>query len=273
MAFRISGFGGTQDSKQESTSSHEAERKVIIPRKSLVQVHFSGRGMDLTYFNDQFDLKIGDRVYVDGKLEGQPGRVTGISYNFKIKLSDYKKVIAVVDTDVHGQFYLAGSHFVSFDPKALPAAQVELWFRAPVTDAEAEVISSTDDTAFRLDDLKEMPITAAIAERGHDYHIENKVRYLCLDDSKGFAIVEGSEGYTVEFSYQNGEISRLICDCPCGYPCKHEFAAMLQLRETLKLIEKHYAEEYRRTGYFAAIAKGALFTFAIDGKETGKFEL
>ena len=43
-------------------------------------------------------------VYVDGKLEGQRGRVVEVSYTFKIKLSDYKRVIAVVDTNVSGQF-------------------------------------------------------------------------------------------------------------------------------------------------------------------------
>ena len=48
---------------------------------------------------------------------------------------------------------------------------------------------------------------------------------------------------------------------------------MLQLKETLKLIEKHYAEEYARSGYFAAVCKGMLFRFAIDGKENGSFTL
>ena len=48
---------------------------------------------------------------------------------------------------------------------------------------------------------------------------------------------------------------------------------MLQLKETLELIEKHCAAEYERSGYFAAIDKGTLFTFAIDGKETGSFAM
>ena len=48
---------------------------------------------------------------------------------------------------------------------------------------------------------------------------------------------------------------------------------MLQLRETLDLIEKNYAEEFACTGYFAAINKGTLFAFAVDGKETGSFIL
>lgn len=101
MAFRISGFGSGAQEKKEMLPTYEADVQTIVPRKSLVQVRFPGKGMALTYFNDLFDLKVGDLVYVDGKLEGQLGCITDISYNFKIKISDYKKVIAVVDTTVH----------------------------------------------------------------------------------------------------------------------------------------------------------------------------
>ena len=48
---------------------------------------------------------------------------------------------------------------------------------------------------------------------------------------------------------------------------------MLQLKETLEMIEKHYAAQYDEAGYFAAVNKGALFAFAIDGKEAGSFTL
>ena len=132
--------------------------------------------------------------------------------------------------------------------------------------------AENDDTSFRLDDLKGMNITSAIAERGHEYYIENRVRYICLNGSQGHAIVGDNESYAVEFEYHNGEISHLICDCPCRYNCKHEFAAML-LREMLEINDKHYAEEFERTGYFAAITKGTLFAFAVDSKETGCFTL
>ena len=118
-----------------------------------------------------------------------------------------------------------------------------------------------------------MNITGTIAERGHEYYIENRVRYLCIDNGHGIAIVEGTDSYIVEFEYRNGEISHLVCECPCSYTCKHEFAAMLQLRETLEIIDKHYSEAYERTGYFAAINKGTLFAFVIDGKDSGRFTL
>lgn len=255
MEFTINGFGAQQ-------------QKNNVPKKSLVQVRFPDKGMTLTYYNDSFDLKVGDRVYVEGKLEGRLGRVVEVNYNFKIKLSDYKKVIAVVDTNVHGEFHMAGSHFVTFDPAALPVAQVTTWFKAPVEEDE-EVISNTDDSSFYLDDLKGMNIGKAVAERGHEYYLENRVRHICVDGCKGFAIVEGSENYAVEFQYHNGEISHLLCDCPCCYTCKHEFAAMLQLRETLELINENYDEEFEQGGYFAAISKGTLFSFAVDGKTAG----
>ena len=200
------------------------------------------------------------------------GRVTEVNYNFKIKVLDYKRVIAVVDTTVHGQFFMTGSHFVTFDREALPSSKAVTWFKAPAKEDD-EFVSGSDDTTFRLDDLKGMNVTAAIAERGHEYYMENKVRYISIDGTKGYAIVEGREAYEVEFEYRSGEISQLICSCFCSYNCKHEFAAMLQLRETLELIEKNYGDEYERTGYFAAVNKGTLFAFAIDGKDNGSFTL
>ena len=272
MAFKISGFGGFSSEKKDAMPALGENLKNVAPRKSIVQVRFPGKGMALAYYNDQFDLKLGDLVYVDGKLEGQLGRVVEISYNFKIKISEYKKVVAVCNTTVHGQFFMANSHFVTFNPATLPKEQISLWFKAP-EDEDEEYVSGSDDSSFRLEDLSGMKVSHTIAERGHDYYMENRVRYICLDGTHGFAIVEGSESYAVEFEYCEGEISNLICDCFCSYNCKHEFAAMLQLRETLDIIEQHYAAEYAETGYFAAINKGTLFAFAVDGKEQGSFIL
>lgn len=148
MAFRISGFGAGAQEKKEMVSTYQEDRKTIVPRKSLVQVRFPGKGMALTYFNDLFDLKVGDRVYVDGKLEGQLGHVVDVSYNFMIKISDYKKVIAVVDTNVHGQFHMAGSHFVTFDPATIPAAQIVCGLRhrqKKMTNLSAALMTSPSD--------------------------------------------------------------------------------------------------------------------------------
>lgn len=271
MAFKI-GFATEHPENRLTESTYTTPQQTTVPRKSVVQVYFAERNMTLAYYNDRFDLHRGDMVYVDGKLEGMRGRITDVNYNFKIKVSDYKRVIAVVDTSVSGRFFMAGSHFVTFDREALPIGKALTWFQAPAKEDD-EFVSGSDDTMFRLDDLSGMKVSAAVAERGQDYYLENRVRYICIDGTKGYAIVEGSENYEVEFEYRDGEIGGLICSCFCSYNCKHEFATMLQLKETLELVEKHYADEYKRTGYFAAVTKGTLFAFAIDSKEVGCFTL
>lgn len=272
MAFKI-GFMEEKCENDPAPASHISQRVQMAPRRSVVQVYFIDRNLTLAYYNDQFDLQRGDIVYVDGKLEGIRGQVVEVNYNFKIKISDYKRVISVADTSVHGQFFMAGSHFLTFEREALPSSKVITWFMAPLKDDE--FISGSDNSTFYLNDLKGMNVSAEIAERGHEYYLENRVRYISVDGTKGYAIVEGSKSksYEVEFEYRNGEISVLVCSCFCSYNCKHEFAAILQLKETLQLIEKFYADEYKNTGYFAAINKVTLFRFVLDGKDTGSFTL
>ncbi|MBQ9857725.1 MAG: hypothetical protein IJO77_01855 [Oscillospiraceae bacterium] len=271
MKFKI-GFTAEQPRVNQEGAVHNVSQETAMPRRSVVQVYFAGRNMSLAYYNDSFDLHPGDLVYVDGKLEGMPGRVTDVNYNFKIKVAEYKRVVAVADTNVRGQFFVAGSHFVTFNREALPCSKVRSWYMAPAKE-EDEYVNGYDDTAFRLDALKDMDVSSGVAERGREYYLENRVRYISLNGSKGYAIVEGRESYEVEFDFQNGEVSRLMCSCFCSYNCKHQVAVMLQLKETLEYVQKHYADEYERTGYFAAIGKGALFAFAIDGRETGSFTL
>ncbi len=270
MAFKI-GFMADCMEKQEGGEPVSAQKPATAPKKSVVQVQFPGKGVALAYYNDRFDLRRGDLVYVDGKLEGIQGRVVDISYNFKIKTSEYKKVIAVVDTDVRGELFMAGSHFVSFDPAVLPYSKVLGWFRAPVRDEEYE--SGSDDTSFPLHDLHQLHVSADVAQRGYDYYLENRVRYLSLDGDRGKAILEGTKSYEVEFLYRDGQISNLLCDCFCTGHCKHEVAAMLQLRETLELMEKHHPGKLAENNYFAAVCKMALFRFVLDGREIGRITL
>ena len=81
------------------------------------------------------------------------------------------------------------------------------------------------------------------------------------------AIVEGTRAYEVEFICEDEQIRNLTCDCFCSYTCKHEYAAMLQLKETLKALRKIAPDG--TNGYFSAISKAALFQFAVEGKGTG----
>ena len=257
----------------DESTTVEMERLVqqaVVPVKSLVQVYFPERNQALTYFNDQFDLKRGDFVFVDGKLEGIRGIVREVNKNFKIKVADYKKVISVADTKVSGQMHMAGSHFVSFDASVLPYEKVRTWY-LPSVKPEDEFETGNDDTVIMLDKLGDMKVSQGVWERGREYYMDNHVRYLCVADGHGKAVVEGERAYEVEFDFADGEIRNLICSYPCGYTCKHEVAVLMQLKETTDLIEKHYADLH--LDYFAAIVKGDLFRFAVDSKETGSFAL
>jgi len=265
MAFKI-GFTAVHESAQTNKTSYEASTATIIPRKSVVQVAFPGRGQPLAYYNDRFDLHCGDIVYVDGKLEGQRGRVVEVCYNFKIKVSDYHRIIAVADPRVQGSFLLAGDHFITFDRNTLPYEQAILWFKAPDKEDE-EIISGNDDSSFPLRDLSRMGVDSVIGERGQRYYLENRVKYLRLDGTHGRAIVTGSKSYEIEFTYEDGQIRDLVCNCFCCYPCKHEVAAMLQLRETLDKIEKYYAKDFEKVGHFTIIHRETLFDIAVRGRE------
>ena len=240
------------------------------PVKSVVQVYFPAKNTKLAYFNDRFDLHVGDIVYVEGKLEGLRGQVVDVAHNFKIKVSEYKRVIGKADTAVTGALHMAGSHFVAFAPEVIPYEKILTWYKAPDKEDD-EYVTGSDDASFSLDDLIGMHISSEIAERGHDYYLQNKVRYICVDGTRGHAIVEGTKAYEVDFTYEDGQIRNLTCDCFCSYTCKHEFAAMLQLQETRQAIKEYYPGQMN--GYFAAISKAAFFNFAVDGKKTGSLVL
>ena len=225
------GFAFNDESKK--VEMEPLAQQNVVPVKSLVLVYFPERNQTLTYFNDQFDLKRGDFVFVDGKLEGIRGIVREVNKNFKIKVADYKKVVSVADTNVSGQLHMAGSHFASFNASVLPYEKIRTWYLPPVK-LEDEYESGNDDTVIVLDKLGDMKVSQAVWERGREYYMDNHVRYICVADGHGKAIVEGERAYEVEFDFADGEVRNLICSCPCGYTCKHEVAAMLQLKDRIK---------------------------------------
>ena len=264
------GFNTKIKEEEDNNVPMEVCKGVIEPRKSVVHVHFPHRGTGWAYYNDSFDLKVGDFVYVEGKLEGFRGIVTEVNYSFKIKISDYKKVIAVVDTNVKGDFYMAGSHVISFDKNAIPFKKVLAWFKAPESD-EDYATSDDDSNSFPLDDLTKMNIDSTQADIGFNYYKKNRVAYVELNGTCGHAIVEGGENYEVEFKYRDGEISNLKCSCFCSGACKHEFASMLQLKESLEHIANNYENEYNN--YFAVISKEVFINTVMNPKISCKISI
>lgn len=279
MSFKI---GFTAENENTDTGHITvAPPEVTMPKeikKSLARVHFPARGLTCTYYNDMFHLEVGDIVHVEGKLEGLRGHVIDVSYNFKIKLSDYKRVIGVAKTNVMGKFDFAGSHFITLERSALPYAKAITWFRAPSLEKEEYEYSNGDKHIFPLDALENFKISREIADRGYEYYIQDRVMYIEIDNTYGRAIVEGRKPYVVEFRCQNGKISNLTCDCYCTCHCKHEFATLLQLRETIKIIEENYRDSYTEDfdnafEYLAIINKSLFFDFVFGNKTHGTFTI
>ncbi len=266
------GFNFSENIPERETVMREIiNEETPVIQKSLVEIKFPDVYKPYTYYNDSFALKIGDHVFVDGKLEGVMGVVVNITYNFKIKLSDYKRVIGKAETNVQGEFHFAGSHFVTFDPNSLTFEKALTWFKAPEEDEE--YVSGTDGSSFVLENLEGLNYDEGDLGDGYEIYMENSVEYLELNGTKGRAIVVTSKPYIVEFTYKNGEISELYCECYHVTPCKHCFATLLQLREALKCIEENYSAEFEKANYFATILKGKFFTFAVDSKTTGSINL
>lgn len=254
----------------EPTLCHTT-KGVSKKRACLCEVYFAHIDRSYTYYNDSFDLKVSDLCFVSGKLEGCIGTVVSLCFSFKIKPSDYEKVISVADTQVSGKFVFANNMFASFDRQTLPYKKAITWF-APPENADDYVVS-TDDKVYMLNDLHSFDADIEIIRRGHDYFVNNKVCYIELCDKKVRAIVCGTKSYTVEFDYDNGEIKNLVCPCYCTDICKHEIAVMLQLSNLLKCIEKNYKSEFEQSRYLSAITKAKLFEIVIDSKDKGEFNL
>ena len=226
---------------------------VAEPRKSIVKVLFEEWEYPLTYYNDKFDLKVGDCVYVEGEKALTEGLVTSVNYNYKIKVKDYKRVIQKADTNVQGSFYVLDSEMITFEPTAIPKEKIATWYFKPVGEDEYEC--GYDDTSFELSNLSEMNAKPVIYERGKNYYEEDRVQYICLDGTKGYAIVNGNKNYEVEFTYSDGRISQLTCSCFCVYNCKHEVAVMMKLTDCLEDIKKNFADKFEERGYFAMVRK------------------
>jgi hypothetical protein len=262
-----------------SDIAHESDKddttytpcQTAAPRKSLVRVSFPDSTALLTYYNTLFDLQSGDFVFVEGSFYGKRGCVVDVNYNFKINPADYKRVISVAKRDIKGNFFHTESHLITFEKSVLPIETARSWFFPPYDETMFD--SSSDGTDFPLDMLNHFNLSPNSSEKGRKYYTESRVRYISLDNGHGYAIVEGTKPYEVEFIYNNGDISALTCTCPCFGCCKHELAALLQLRETLEEIDTNYGDKFQKSRYFAAVAKCTLFAFAVDGKSYGSMTL
>jgi len=271
MAFKI-GFTAEHNTNETVRNKSERGKVQVTPKKSLVDVYFECRGTSYTYYNDAFDLKVGDMVYVEGKLEGERGRVESVKYSFKIKVSDYKRVIYLVDTSAVGEFLLAGNSVITTDPCALAFDKVLTWFKAPENDNGTEYVEGDGNSSFFLNELTHLSKNPNIYLHANDIVMNDRVAYVELNGGTGRALVIGGSVYTVEFKYRDGEVKNLVCSCYCSDYCKHEIAVMMQLMYTLDYVKENYPQ-VDVNGYLAVMNKKAFDAIAMNTIKTGKIIL
>ena len=93
MKYKI-GFNAVTEGKEGINDDTLVKNNAPEVRKSIVEVYFFDRECTYPYYNDSFNLKKGDIVYVEGKFEGVRGRVVKINYNFKKKPEEHTPVLS-----------------------------------------------------------------------------------------------------------------------------------------------------------------------------------
>ena len=83
------------------------------------------------------------------------------------------------------------------------------------------------------------------------------------------AIVEGTEFYEVEFTLEDGQISGLLCDCPYPEICKHDYAAILCLKELLKIRDQWYPDLLTARNCFTAVDRQWFEEVVLDEQRKG----
>ncbi len=234
---------------------------------TLVQVYFVAKDDAFLYLCEDIILHEGDHVYVSGKMKDTLGIVVDVRHQFKVRPSKYERVIAKIDTQLQGEFKILNRLLLSFDRKNLGKEKISKWFFAP--QGEEPFISTYTPSSFPLDDLSQFPIQRERLERGIQYYKDQRVVYICLDDVYGYAIVQGSECYEIEFIYQNEMIEDISCGCYCDGHCKHEFALLLELKELVKALKTHFTKQYSVNTYVAAIDKDVLWHMSVRWARRG----
>ena len=177
----------------------------------------------------------------------------------------YRREIDTTEVPSVDNFKLLGTHAVTFDRDAIPCSKAMRWLGvSPVAMQHTEA-----GQAFSLHELSKMGATDKITARGRDYKQKNKVAYISLDGTRGTALVAGTEPYIITFAYRDGIVQDISCTCSYPHRCKHEVAAMLQLRETLELIQRDFEKEFSSAGYFAALSKDEFFDCVMEHTEPG----
>ena len=70
-----------------------------------------------------------------------------------------------------------------------------------------------------------------IKSRGKDYYDKGNIVSVVRDGNRFISKIDGRERYVVEIDFDSeDEFMDYSCTCPCDFPCKHEYAVLLAIK-------------------------------------------
>lgn len=195
----------------------------------IANVYFPLEGCSCDYLNTRFELRKGDIVYVTGDFSGKIGVVRNVTEIGEGNYSKLDTVIARPDFSLHGTYIPVEDKFISFDETAVSPERFRSWVVAPGQNEKGA--GAKTGYSISLDDFESDSRTALEAlETAADYCRAGRVRYLSVRDGMGCAFVEDGSWYEITFRIEGDSVSELCCTCPAPNICKHELAALINLR-------------------------------------------
>ncbi len=214
------GFNIKND-KENETTAQKYEPKVETPIRSVATVRFED-GREYPYYNDKFNLKIGDNVFVDGKLYGKLGVVVDVTTKFKINRSIYKDVIAKLDFNISGNFKKCNDYMIARSNNIITKEQLLSWFVPPFiaqdeNDKPDEFIFG-DGYSCKIGEIGCDNDTVLEAIKS----LENgEFKAVVVNNGIGTAVTKGHKTHIVDFELDGNEIKNIFCDCVDPNFCKH----------------------------------------------------
>ena len=225
----------------ENFEKKENENRVP---KNLVEVRFEG-GLTLSYFSDLPEIKVGDVVTVEGKMEKEIAVVKKVLKSFKKPKFEMKWVSSIIDTNITGTYFKIEDDVVSLDLTLTVDKFLSIY--AGVKYSENAGIGE-DDIEINLEDLENSDLfdDELVKIKGQKLYKDGFVPFIYLNKGVGKAVVRSAnddEWYEIDFRCKQGRITYLACDCPYFGNCKHLYAFLLKLRDFTKKFFKQYNED------------------------------
>ena len=227
----------------ENIEKKENENR--IP-KNLVEVRFED-GFTLSYFSDLPEIKVGDVVTVEGKMENQIAVVKKVLKSFKKPKFEMKWISGVIDTNIAGVYFKIEDDVVSLDTTLTVEKFLSIY--AGVKYKENEAVGE-DDIELNLEELEKSDLfdDELVKIRGQKLFKDGFVPFIYLKSGVGKAVVRSSNGdewYEIDFRCKRGRITYIACDCPYFGNCKHSYAFLLKLKD----FSKKFFEKYNNDSF------------------------